>query len=106
MARTSGLASAYSMRPKVDMGFSGIRVHGNARNVSKKRQSPPEKGGRNLPSPLSSPCPQVTELPTGETGRPKSGQMGTAKSARSTGKPSENCKLEFLSLGREPATQL
>ncbi len=53
-----------------------------------------------------SPGPQAEELPASETGRPKSGQMGTGKSDLSTGKPSENCKLEFFSFGREPATQL
>src|SRR5580700_4455997 len=106
MARTSGLASRYSMRPNVDMGFSGIPVNGNAGNVSRKRYSAPGKGARNLPSLLSCLCPEVRELPTGETRRPKSGQMGSAKSARSAGKPCEHCKLEFLWLGREPATQL
>jgi hypothetical protein len=45
-------------------------------------------------------------LPTGDTGRPKSGQLEAAESNLRTGKPSENCNLEIFSLGREPAVQL
>src|SRR5271170_3004360 len=48
MARTSGLASVYSMRPKVDMEFSRIWIIAVPGNVSKKRQSLPEKGWTEL----------------------------------------------------------
>ena len=51
-----------------------------------------------MPSPAFIPCPEVRELPTGETGRPKSGQMGSAKRARSTGNPLKTASWSFFRL--------